>query len=132
VWADVGGVKGDSGGMAQYALASEKQTGIAPSNINLTEAGTIPLAALTALEMWDKVAAAIGGSIPGNSTMVVTAGTGGTGFIGLQLGKKVYGANKMITSTSGNHFFFFFGIASRCNVTHTFCASCRCRGYCFG
>ena len=36
-----------------------------------------------------------------NLTMVVTAGTGGTGFVGVQLGKHVYKAGLMITSTSG-------------------------------
>jgi NADPH2:quinone reductase len=102
VWADTGGVKGDSGGMAQYALASEKQTGIVPSKLNLTMAGTIPLAGLTALEMFDKISAAMpGGKMKTNLTMVVTAGTGGTGFVGVQLGKHVYKAGLMITSTSG-------------------------------
>ena len=102
VWADTGGAKGDSGGMAQYALAMEAQTGIAPSTLNLTEAGTIPLAGLTALEMFQDVEKALpGGLIPRNLTMVVTAGTGGTGFVGLQLAKHVYGAGNLVTSTSG-------------------------------
>jgi len=102
VWADTGSAKGDSGGMAQFSVLTEAQTGIAPTTLNLTEAGTIPLAGLTALEMWQKVAeASPGGAIPPNLTMVVTAGTGGTGFIGLQLGKKVYLARTLITSTSG-------------------------------
>eukprot|EP00040_Diaphanoeca_grandis_P005034 m.31077 g.31077 ORF g.31077 m.31077 type:complete len:361 (-) comp16394_c0_seq1:1571-2653(-) len=99
VWADSGGVSGDSGSMAQYALVSEAQTGLAPSNLNLTEAGTVPLAALTAFEMWQKVLAALGVDAVG--TTVVTAGTGGTGYIGLQLGKHVHNASTMITSTSG-------------------------------
>lgn len=102
VWADTGGAKGDSGGMAQYALATEAQTGVAPTTLNLTEAGTIPLAGLTALEMFQKVAAALpGGAIASNATIVVTAGTGGTGFVGLQLAKHVYGAGTLVTSTSG-------------------------------
>jgi len=100
VWADTGGVSGDTGGMAQYAIVSEKQTGVVPSTLNLTQAGSIPLAAITALEMWTKVWEVFAGS-KSDLTMVVTAGTGGTGFIGLQLGKKVYNASTMITSTSG-------------------------------
>lgn len=102
VWADTGAAKGDSGGMAQYALATEEQTGIVPPNLNLTEAGTIPLAGLTALELFDKIAAVLpGGKIAKNLTMVVTAGTGGTGFVGVQLGKHVFEAGLMVTSTSG-------------------------------
>jgi len=102
VWADTGGIKGDSGGMAQYALASEAQAGVAPAKLNLTEAGTIPLAGLTALELFQDVAKALpGGSIARNGTMVVTSGTGGTGFVALQLAKHVYAAGTLVTSTSG-------------------------------
>ena len=96
------GMKGD-GGMAQYALAAEAQTGVAPASLNLTEAGTIPLAGLTALELFEAVAKTMpGGAIGANKTMVVTAGTGGTGFVALQLAKHVYGAGTVVTSTSGD------------------------------
>eukprot|EP00937_MAST-01D_sp_MAST-1D-sp2_P002987 g2987.t1 len=102
VWADTGALKGDSGGMAQYALAAESQTGVAPASLNLTEAGTIPLAGLTALELFQAVAKAMpGGTIAANKTIVVTAGTGGTGFVALQLAKHVYRAGMLVTSTSG-------------------------------
>ena len=102
VWSDTGALKGDSGGMATYAVTTEMQTGLAPSNLNLTEAGVVPLVGLTALEMWDKVATAFGGANKlANKTMVVTAGTGGTGHMGLQMGKKVFEAGTMVTSTSG-------------------------------
>jgi NADPH2:quinone reductase len=50
VWADGGGVSGDSGTMADYALMSEEQTGLKPKSINATLAATIPLVGLTALE----------------------------------------------------------------------------------
>ena len=103
VWADTGALDGDSGGMAQFALATEAQTGVAPASLNLTEAGTIPLAGLTALELFESAAKAMpGGAIGGNQTMVVTAGTGGTGFVALQLAKHVYGAGTVVTSTSGD------------------------------
>jgi hypothetical protein len=50
VWADGGGVGGDTGGMAQYAVVRCSQTGRAPKSINLTAAGTIPLVGFTSLE----------------------------------------------------------------------------------
>ena len=55
VWADLGGLKGDTGAMAEYALVLEKQTGLVPSSgLNGTEAGTIPLVGLTAFELLQK------------------------------------------------------------------------------
>ena len=42
-----------------------------------------------------------GGTIAANKTIVVTAGTGGTGFVALQLAKHVYRAGTLVTSTSG-------------------------------
>jgi len=101
VWADVGGVKGDTGAMAEYAVVSEAQTGLAPSTLNLTEAGTIPLVGLTALEMFQKAFAAYGSGPMGNLTVVVTSGSGGTGFISVQLAKHAYGAARVITAASG-------------------------------
>ena len=86
VWADLGGVKGDTGGMADYAVVRCAQAGIAPRAINLTAAGTIPLAGLTSVEALE----AMGAPWPQpNLTMVVTSGTGGTGYIGVQLAKAV-------------------------------------------
>ena len=38
-----------TGAMAQFAVLSEAQTGLKPTSLNLTEAGTIPLVGLTAL-----------------------------------------------------------------------------------
>jgi threonine dehydrogenase-like Zn-dependent dehydrogenase len=95
VWADTGGVKGDTGGMAQYAVANCEQTGVKPKSLNFTEAGTIPLVGYTALEMWQKTGAPWAQT---NLTVVVTSGTGGTGFIGVQLAKAL-GATRVVTST---------------------------------
>ncbi len=98
VWADLGGVTGDTGGMAEYAVVRCAQAGIAPRAINLTAAGTIPLAGLTSVEALQ----AMGAPWPQpNLTMVVTSGTGGTGYIGVQLAKAVShcirsGAEKVI------------------------------------
>ena len=104
VWADIGVMapfNGNTGAMAQYAVVAEAQTGLAPANINLTEAGTIPLVGFTALEMWDKIWAAYGSGPKEKLTVVVTSGSGGTGFIALQLAKHVYKAATVVTATSG-------------------------------
>ena len=60
------------------------------------------LAGLMALELVQDVAKALAsGAIGRNLPMVVTAGTGGTVFVALQLAKHVYGAGSLVTSTSG-------------------------------
>jgi len=99
VWADGGGVAGVTGTMAQYALLSEEQTGLKPASMNMTEAGTIPLAGLTALECLQKTGAPWTGRQ--NVTVVITSGSAGTGFIALQLAKHVYGASTVVTATTG-------------------------------
>jgi len=38
-----------TGAMAQFTILSEAQTGLKPTTLNMTEAGTIPLVGLTAL-----------------------------------------------------------------------------------
>ena len=97
VWADSGALKGDTGGMAEYALLDEEQTGLKPASLNGTEAGTIPLVGLTALELWQK--AGLPNRTGTNLSVVVTSGSGGTGFMGIQLGK-AFGAEHVATATS--------------------------------
>ena len=98
VWADAGGMTGDTGGMAQYAVVKCSQTGLAPMSINLTAAGTIPLVGFTSLECLTETGAPW--PQPNNLTVVITSGTGGTGFIGVQLAKAL-GAARVVTATSG-------------------------------
>jgi len=99
VWADLGGVASDSGAMAEYAVVTERQTGLRPTTLSGVEAGTIPLVGLTALELWQKAWANFTGD-PTSLVAVVTSGSGGTGFMALQLGKHVYNASTLITATS--------------------------------
>ena len=97
VWADVL-VKG--GTFAQYVVANENQTGLMPTTLTFAEAGSIPLVGgtgLVALQAADKVAPWIGRP---NVTVVVTSGTGGTGFIGVQLAKAM-GAARVVTAATG-------------------------------
>ena len=106
VWADLGGLKGDIGAMAEYSLVQENQTGLAPaSGVNGTAAGTIPLVGLTALELLQKAFAKFTRPEK-NLTIVVTSGSGGTGFMLLQLAKRYYNASSVVTSASSSNFAF--------------------------
>jgi NADPH:quinone reductase-like Zn-dependent oxidoreductase len=98
VWADVGGVKGDTGAMAEYAVVNCGQTGLKPKSLNFTAAGTIPLVGFTSLECLKETGAPWAESA--NTTVVITSGTGGTGFVAIQIAKAL-GAARVITSTSG-------------------------------
>lgn len=99
VWADTGGVKGVTGAMAQYAIVSEAQTGLKPKALNFTEAGSIPLVGLTALEMLQKTGAPWANR--SKVSVAVTSGTGGTGFMSVQLAKRAFGADHVVTAASG-------------------------------
>ena len=98
VWADTGGIQGVTGAMAQYALVSEKQTGLKPTTLNFTEAGSIPLVGLTALEMLQKTGAPWSNRT--NVTVAITSGSGGTGFMCVQLAR-AFGAAHVVTAASG-------------------------------
>eukprot|EP01062_Namystynia_karyoxenos_P070615 TRINITY_DN65974_c0_g1_i1.p2 TRINITY_DN65974_c0_g1~~TRINITY_DN65974_c0_g1_i1.p2 ORF type:complete len:336 (+),score=149.37 TRINITY_DN65974_c0_g1_i1:80-1087(+) len=96
VWADIDGAK-LGGAYADYAIATEKQTGLKPASLDFVSAGTMPLVGLTSLECLKKTGAPW---TQKNLTVVVTSGSGGTGFIGIQLAK-AYGAATVVSSTSG-------------------------------
>lgn len=106
VWADMGKLEifrgGELGAWAEYVVADEKQVGVKPASMTFAEAGTIPLVGLTALQAFRKM----GG--PGaflNTTVVITSGSGGTGFIAIQMAR-LYGATRIITATSSKNFDF--------------------------
>ena len=100
VWANTGAEGGDSGGMAQYAVINEAQAGLKPRSINFTEAATIPLVGQTALECLQRTGAPWSDKGT-NLTVLITSGSGGTGFIGVQLAKRAFGAAHVITAASG-------------------------------
>jgi NADPH:quinone reductase-like Zn-dependent oxidoreductase len=99
VWADTGNADGDTGGMAQYAVIREAQAGLKPKTLNFTEAGTIPLVGLTALECLQRTGAPWSNRT--NVTVLITSGSGGTGFMAVQLAKRAFGATRVITAASG-------------------------------
>ncbi len=88
-----------TGSASDYAVAS--QTVIAPKNSKLThaEAASLCIAGITALQVFDKANSTIPGGLKGK-TVFVPAGLSGTGSIGLQLAKNVFGAGKVITTVS--------------------------------
>ena len=85
----------------------ETKTGLRPTNVAPAAAGTIPEVGLTSLFSLKRTAAAPGTPLPfgnpwnrTNLTVVITAGSGGTGSVGIELAK-AWGAAHIATSTTG-------------------------------
>merc|ERR1719450_440028 len=85
------------GAYAQYALATCSLTTLKPFSLSLVEAGTIPIVGGTSLQCLQEA----GAPWTSKPTVVVTAGQGGTGFIGVQLAKAL-GAASVITAATGD------------------------------
>lgn len=109
------------GGMAEYALAAEEQCAVMPGGLGFAEAGTIPVVGGTALQcllclqpaqMQERVRAhthvRAGNPCPPstsarplqNMTVAITSGSGGTGYLAVQIAKAL-GASKIITAATG-------------------------------
>jgi|EP01047_Picozoa_sp_COSAG01_P049306 NADPH:quinone reductase-like Zn-dependent oxidoreductase len=133
VWANRFGL---AGGMAEYALATELQTGLAPRNLVLADAGTIPIVGGTSLQclrclepVTTQAAAAVdrvtnpchatSSKRPlENMTIVITSGSGGTGYLAVQMARAL-GAAEVITTTSGSaaiHWMKQLGATTVCDV----------------
>jgi NADPH:quinone reductase-like Zn-dependent oxidoreductase len=96
-----------TGAYSDYVAVAETSIGLKPS-ISHLEAGTIPEVGLTSLMSLKRTASEPGTPLPkgspwtkGNLTVVITAGAGGTGSIGIQLAK-AWGAAHIATSASGD------------------------------
>jgi NADPH2:quinone reductase len=107
VWADNGEFwpirGGELGAYAQYALSDETQVAPKPTNLNWTDAASLPLVGLTSLQALQETGAPDGprwrGRAPGHVPQVlITSGAGGTGFVAVQLAK-AWGAN--VTAVGG-------------------------------
>lgn len=82
VYGCAGGVKGESGALADYMLVDARLIAHKPSTLSLVQSAALPLVSITAWEaLFDKVK-----MNPGN-TILVHAGTGGVGHIAMQLAK---------------------------------------------
>ena len=104
-----------TGSVSEYALITETLVISKPKNLNFVEAASIPLVALTAVQMFDKVPGGVDGK-----TVFVPAGrksfsilvdrnkkltlccleVSGVGSVAAQMAKNAYGAGKVITTVS--------------------------------
>ena len=95
---------------SDYVIAGENRVAAKPKSLSLLEAGTIPEVGLTSLFSLKRTAIPVNQPIvPGspwtnkgytNLTVVITAGAGGTGFIGIELAR-AFGAVNIFTAASG-------------------------------
>ena len=108
--------------MADYAVGKEEQMGLMPTSLSFAEAGTVPIVGGTSLQCLlclqprPGSPADAGGDGDGdgnpcppatsdtpldNMTVVITSGSGGTGYLGVQIAKAL-GAGRIITAATGD------------------------------
>jgi NADPH:quinone reductase-like Zn-dependent oxidoreductase len=80
----------------------EDAVSLVPASLDLTVAGTIPAVALTSFFSLKELGAPW---TKKNTTVVITSGSGGTGFIGIQMAK-LWGAAHIVTACSPQHMDF--------------------------
>ena len=100
---------------AQYAAVAETILSLKPPSLNFTQAATVPEVGLTSLLSLKRTGSLPGTPLPvgspwtaanfspqrlANLTVLLTAGSGGTGAIGIELAK-AYGAKHIATATTG-------------------------------
>ncbi|KAF3933252.1 Zeta-crystallin [Dactylella cylindrospora] len=87
----------DRGSLSEYALTTAHYIARKPKNLSHIEAASIPLVGTTAYQAFSKM----NGGIEGlkDKTVLVTAGLGGTGSMGVQVAKAL-GAKEVITTVS--------------------------------
>lgn len=97
------------GGMAEFAIAQETEVGLMPSVLSFIEAGTIPTVGETSLQCLQCLqhpaqgqndACGRLGSL-NNMTVAITSGSGGTGYLAIQMARAL-GAAKVITAATGS------------------------------
>lgn len=82
VFGCAGGVKGETGALAEYMLADAKLIAIKPKSLSMAESAALPLVSITAWEaLFEKV------KLLPQQKILVHAGTGGVGHIAIQLAK---------------------------------------------
>jgi NADPH:quinone reductase-like Zn-dependent oxidoreductase len=87
------------GSAGEYVLSVESAVASMPSELSFTQAASIPLAALTALQCMEKADSMLEGGLKGKAVFV-PAGLGGTGSFAIQLAKNVFGAGRVVTTLS--------------------------------
>jgi NADPH:quinone reductase-like Zn-dependent oxidoreductase len=101
---------------AEYVVVSESRVGLKPSTLDFLPAGTIPEVGLTSWLSLKRSASKFPSPLPAGSpwpatkypnlTVAITAGSGGTGFIAIEMAK-AWGAKHILTSTTGAAGFSF-------------------------
>ncbi|TVY24898.1 NADPH-dependent alkenal/one oxidoreductase-like protein [Lachnellula hyalina] len=97
-----------TGAVSEYALLAETLVVSKPRNLNFMEAASIPMVALTALQMLDKVPGGVQGK-----TVFIPAGLSGVGSAAVQMAKNSYGAEKVITTVSTRKIPMIDGLMSK-------------------
>lgn len=87
------------GTISDFAISTASFTAMKPSSVSHAQAASIPLAALTVLQGLDRADKYFEGGLKGR-TVYIPGGLSGTGSIGVQLAKNVFGAAKVITTLS--------------------------------
>jgi len=83
------------GGWAEYCISNETESAIKPKSLNFVEAGSVPLAALTA---WQAFAI---GKLQSGQTALIHGGSGGVGSFAIQIAK-ARGARVIATASTAN------------------------------
>lgn len=82
VYGCAGGVKGESGALAEFMLVDAKLIAHKPKSLSMAEAAALPLVTITAWEaLFEKI------KISSGQKILVHGGTGGVGHIAIQLAK---------------------------------------------
>jgi alcohol dehydrogenase len=84
------------GTMAEYVISNSADVALIPSNLNHGEAASVPLAGLTSYQALINVA-----KLSAGESILIHAGSGGVGTIGIQLAKHL-GANVTTTTSTKN------------------------------
>jgi NADPH:quinone reductase-like Zn-dependent oxidoreductase len=87
------------GTFSEYAVSPASATALKPASLSHIQAASLPLAPLTALQAFDTANKHLEGGLKGK-TVYIPGGLSGTGSIGVQLAKNVFGAEKVITTLS--------------------------------
>jgi NADPH:quinone reductase-like Zn-dependent oxidoreductase len=82
------------GALAEYVVCSVPEIAMKPSNLSFSEAASIPLAGLTALQALRK------GGVKEGSKVFIPAGSGGVGSLAIQIAKKMLKAGHVCTTAS--------------------------------
>lgn len=92
VYGCAGGFKGMGGALAEFMLADADLVALKPKTLTMRQAAALPLVAITA---WDSIMRV---KLQAGQTVLVHAGTGGVGHIGVQLAK--WAGAKVFTTVS--------------------------------